>query len=299
MIACARVVSFRNDRASMHLRDVAALAATGASASSVARISSNVMREYSNGTKELSKYTHDGAITGRLVWRDGSIARASGIEARTVGHDRQKTVTHNETVHVGNDRTETVDRNEHITVHRHRAVRIDQNESLSVGAVRTVCVTGNDVEDYAGERQTTVHTADVLTVEDGPKTTTVHGFYDITVDDHFRVTRNTSTLLLDENLHGETHGTITLTANGNFVRIAPNGHVTVSAQEQLTLSCGRASIALMKDGTVSIAGPKEVRLASSESTVAVKPETIDIHAPTLNTSADGTHELSGGIVRVN
>lgn len=217
----------------------------------------------------------------------------------SVGHDRQTSITNDETVHVGQDRRETVVRDEHVTVQRHREVRIDQHEALTVGGTRHVEVTGDDVERYAARRQTTVHGGDALTVEAGPKTAEVRGAYDITVDDRFRVVRGQSTVLVDQNIRGETAGIITLTTAGNFVRIEPGGQVSVSAQQRLTLSCGGARIELTHDGKVTVTGSKHVQLASSASTVTVKPDAVEVNAPNITASADGTHEISGAIVRVN
>jgi type VI secretion system secreted protein VgrG len=238
---------------------------------------------------------HDHTLTVQRHQREA----VHGDQSIAVGHDRQKHIDRHETTTVGGNRTETVAHNEQVTVHGHREVHVDQNDTLTVGGTHRVEVTGNVNERYAARRETTVHSHDALTVEAGAKTTTVHGAYDITVDDRFRVTRGASTVLVDQNIAGQTDGTITLSAQGNFVRIEPGGHVSVSARQRLTLACGGARIELTHDGKVTVTGSKHVQLASSASTVTVKPEAVEVNAPTINASADGAHEISGAIVRVN
>jgi type VI secretion system secreted protein VgrG len=220
-------------------------------------------------------------------------------QSLSVGNDRQKSITHDETVHIGRNRTATVTENEHITVQQNRVTRIDHNETLSVGGARDVTITGTNVESYEATRETQVRHGDALTVTDGPKTTTVHGAYDITVSDRFRVTRGQTTVLLDENIQEQTTGTITLTTQNNFVRIEPGGVVTVGAQQRLTLSCGSASIVLFSNGRVLINGSEEIHLASSATTIALKPTSMELSAPKIDAAADGETEISGALLRLN
>jgi type VI secretion system secreted protein VgrG len=238
---------------------------------------------------------HDHSLT---VHRHQSEA-VQGNQSITVGNDRTKNVTRHETTTVGGNRSETVTGDENVMVNGNREVRIEQHENFTVGATRRIEVTGEDSEFYAAQRLTTVRGGDTLTVAAGPKTTNVHSAYDITVGDRFRVVRSGSEVLVNEHITGTTTGVITLTANGNTVRIEPNGNVLVSAKRRLTLSCGQASIVLSHDGKVQVNGSEEVVLQSSNTTLAVKPMAMEVNAPKISASADGEHEIAGGLVRVN
>ena len=80
------------------------------------------------------------------------------------GHDRKKTIDHDETTHVKHDRTETVDNNETITIGVNRTESVGSNETISIGANRTETVGANETITIGANRTEAVIANETITI---------------------------------------------------------------------------------------------------------------------------------------
>ncbi|MCB9830827.1 MAG: type VI secretion system tip protein VgrG, partial [Planctomycetes bacterium] len=74
------------------------------------------------------------------------------------------------------------------------------------------------------------------------------------------------------------------------------GTLTLSATT-IELTVGGASIVIGADG-ISIAGPK-VAATGQGSTLELTPSGAALSGPKITSSAMGTHEITGGLVKIN
>jgi type VI secretion system secreted protein VgrG len=75
--------------------------------------------------------------------------------------------------------------------------------------------------------------------------------------------------------------------------------IEVTAQSELSLVCGAASIKLKSDGTIEINGAKEVSLGAQQSTLKLEAAGGTLSAPKLTSSATGIHEITGALIKIN
>ena len=77
-----------------------------------------------------------------------------------------------------------------------------------------------------------------------------------------------------------------------------NGKVEIIAAEELSLSCGGASLSLNKDGTMSGSGSKEVSLACSNSSLKLEPPKASLSGAGVDVSAVGQAVIGGALIKI-
>jgi type VI secretion system secreted protein VgrG len=229
-----------------------------------------------------NEYIFDDTKGNELIREHGQYDKDSTIEhdlREHVKHDRHRDVTHDETVVIGNDqtntihanRTETVDKNETITIHGARTETVDQDEKITINGGRTETVAKDEKITINGGRTESVANDETITINGGRTETvakdekiTINGGRTESVANDENITINggrTETVAKDDNI----------TINGNrILAIAKDDQVTVqggraenvtksvlvNAGDSIVFTTGDASIALKKDGTISISGKK-------------------------------------------
>jgi len=198
-------------------------------------------------------------------------------ETHWVGHDRTKTIDHDETTHVKHDRTETVDNNETITIHGNRTETVDLNESITVSGNRTRAVSRSETVTVTMMRTHTVGINEAITIG-AAQEITVGGLQAITVgaaqsisvggSQDVSVGRSQSTAVGKDHTitvgNNESH-TIgkSRTANiGEDDSLKIKKKLVIDAGEEIIIKTGDASIAMKKDGSITIKG-KDILIKGS------------------------------------
>ena len=189
-------------------------------------------------------------------------------------------VKHDQSLTVQADRKVTVHGNETIEVTGTRDTKINNNETQTFNFDRKMTVEGTNTDDikgahtgiYYGGRTEVVETGDTLLVVGSHKTTTVEGEYNVVANEHYSVTsggKSTCNVDLKE------------------------GVVTITAENEINLVCGDASLSLKKDGTVTIQGKNTL------SAIGAKSKLELASAGAKLSGADAMTEISGGMVKIN
>ncbi len=229
-----------------------------------------------------------------------------GNQSESVGGDQSMSVT--------GKRTKTVDKDETTTVKGKRTETVEQDEDITIKATRTEKVTGQETLTLDGGREATVKTLEKLTVN-GNREETINGNDDLTVTgyrkDHVTGVYEMKGDAQVKAIQGEVSITlenkIDVTGSSKTIEIHntagsmkfEGGKIDVSAQSELNLKCGNASISLKSDGTVSISGATEVTLSSGGSTVKVSPAGVESSGTKISSSATGIQEITGAMVKIN
>jgi type VI secretion system secreted protein VgrG len=198
-------------------------------------------------------------------------------ESHTVGHDRSKTITHDETTNVGHDRTETVGNNETITIGVNRTEMVGSNETITIGSNRTISVGKNESATVALMRthnvgvneSINVGAAQEISVGAG-QTITVGAAQSVSVgaDQTINVGANRS-VSVGSNQTVNIGANETMSVGADEARSVAGGRATsigkddsltvannlnISAGDSITITTGSASIAMKKDGSITISG---------------------------------------------
>jgi type VI secretion system secreted protein VgrG len=190
-------------------------------------------------------------------------------ETHHVMHDRTKTIDHDETVFVHHDRTETVDNNETITVHNNRKERVDQNENISIGVNRTEDVGANEHVTIGANKVQTIAITYTQNVG-AAKMTNVGAAYLINVGgamnrliglasaEEVGLTKITKVGMG----HSMTVGQDQKVEVGGDQSVTVAKTITINAGDSIELVCGKSTLKMTKDGTISING-HEVDIGTS------------------------------------
>lgn len=206
-------------------------------------------------------------------------------EVVSIGHDRTETVGHDETVTVGNNRTEKVGVNEMITIGSNRTENVGSNETITIGSNRSISVGASETATVALQRthsvginetisvgaaqEVNIGAAQTITVGAVQATTvgakqsnTIGASRTVDVGSDQAVTigaNATMTVGADES-RSVTGGRATSIGKDDALTVAKN--LTISAGDSITITTGDASIAMKKDGTITIKG-KDITIAGS------------------------------------
>lgn len=229
-------------------------------------------------------------------------------QTMTVKRDRIKTVDGNETTFVGGgggpgNRAETVWGTEDVAINQNRTHVVTKDETLLVQeGKRTVTVeTGKDVETYKGGRETTVSQFDTLTVDGGAnRTTHVTGKYSITSDGQYKVLQNSiNELTINDSLFAAMVGRIQLKAgDGVHYDAMPDGTLKVTSTTKIVFECGESSVELKADGTITVKGTT-VEVSGGASSLKLEGSGATTSGPKITSSAQGVHEITGLLVKIN
>lgn len=177
-------------------------------------------------------------------------------ETHWVGHDRTKTIDHDEKTLVKNDRTETVDRNETISIGNNRTESVGKNETISIGGDRTEAVEKNETISIGGGRTTAVSKDETLSV-DGGRTASIQK------NDVLQVSGNSTTQV------------------GKNSEIDVGKRFTLVAGEVIIFKTGDAKIVMAKDGTIQIRG-KTIIINASGKIIVKADSDIEMKGSTIS-----------------
>jgi len=186
-------------------------------------------------------------------------------ESTSVGHDRTETVGNDETITIGNDRTEKVDHDEDITIGNDRTEKVGHDEEITIGNDRIKKV-GHDEETTIGNDRVEKIGQDK----------------DITIG-------NTKTINIGKDKY-ETVGKV----------------ISVTAGDEISFSVGKSLLVMKKDGTIKLSGKDISITATKQTEVGVGTQStthttskIDSSGVEINSSAIGTHNITGALIKIN
>ena len=178
-----------------------------------------------------------------------------GSQSISVGGDRSVSVTGKETIDVKKTRTTTVTLKE--TEHFKDA------REMNVDLTDTETITGKMTGTYKAGRELTVTQFDDTTVNGGNKNTTVHGQFNITADEHFKVMQGGDQLYINGQFYVESVGEVQLKNKQSQIDLNA-GVLKITSATEITLTCGSSSISLKSDGTITVSGVKVTVTGTAE-----------------------------------
>jgi type VI secretion system secreted protein VgrG len=218
----------------------------------------------------------------------GDSESVGGDQSLSVSGNRTKSISKDETITVTGARTHDVTGAETVNLHATLDVTVDQ--------ASTTTVTGAVTETYQAGRKTSVTGKDVETVTDGKTVSVTGGSLSMDASVGASITHAGShTLALKDRVDLSTSTDFTVT-NGSSSISSAGGTLTLSATT-IELTVGGSSIVIAADG-ISIAGPK-VAATGEGSTLELTPSGAALSGPKITSSATGTHEITGGLVKIN
>jgi type VI secretion system secreted protein VgrG len=206
-------------------------------------------------------------------------------ERVNVGNDRTEQVGHDEKITIGNNRTEKVVADEKITISGNRTEDVTKNETITIGGNRTETVKGNETHSIKGVRSHTVSKSEDVTViltrthnvlvNDmlnvgaaqevnviGAQTLTVGALRAKTViGSEIDTIRGSQTITVKGSVNETTvkdhHQIVTggrtaSVSKDDALKVGQN--LAIEAADSISITCGKASIVLKKDGTIQIVG---------------------------------------------
>ena len=227
--------------------------------------------EDKKGSEEL--YVHAEKDQNNVVEHD---------ETTQVGHDRTENVGHDEKITIGNNRTEQVGVNENITIGSNRTENVGVNETITIGSNRTEQVGANESITVGGNRTRVVAQNEAVTVALNRAHTvgineaiTIGVAQAITVGAAQAITVGADQTTNVGNNRTESVGSDEqVSVQGDRSHDVQNNdtlHVgqalSITADESITITTGKASITMQKDGTIIVNGKDITHTGSGEITV--------------------------------
>jgi type VI secretion system secreted protein VgrG len=219
-------------------------------------------------------------------------------QSTTVGNDQSAAVAANRSVSVGGNESHSVSGTRSLSVSGKDTQSFGNERAISVASADTHTIEGPRTEIYNGGRSREVKSFDTTTVEGGSKTTTVHGAYNVTADAQFQVQQGGNQLLIKDQVVVSSLGNV-LVENPACQVSFSGGRLTLSAQTEISLVCGPASITLKSDGTITIDAPQNVTASSGGSGLELVPASATMSAAKATVAGQGITEIVGGIVKIN
>ncbi|WP_407972280.1 type VI secretion system tip protein TssI/VgrG [Burkholderia pyrrocinia] len=230
-------------------------------------------------------------------------AETEADHSLSVGNNHTHTVGNDETMQVKNNRQRSVGQNETVNIGKNRVAQIGADETHGVVGNRTRTVGQNETVTIAANRDATIGGIHNETVAKG-KTETIGEGKTLNVGQLYQTTsQDMKTLVAASHTEeiGARTSTITnahtLTVGGEHTVSVGANHTTsvrhqvlVNAGDQLALVCGKSSIVMMSNGTITIQG---VNVASTGT------DTHSVNGKTVTSSATGEHTVEGTILKLN
>jgi type VI secretion system secreted protein VgrG len=182
-------------------------------------------------------------------------------ERITIDNDRTELVGHDETMTVGNDRTRNVGVNEQVTIGANQTITVGIARVDSVGAMETRTVGAARIDTVGAEEVRTVGAQQVQTVGD-TRTVTVGAAqsHDIGADDSWTVANNRSVSVGGDRSADVTGNDSISIGQDRSLNVGQN--LIIEAGDSIVIKTGSASIAMKKDGTITIDG-KDITVTGS------------------------------------
>ena len=226
-------------------------------------------------------------------------------EVRWVGHDKWIEVDNDETTFIKHDRTETIDNDETITIHGKRTEEVDKDETITIHMNRTETVDKDEKITVSGNRDVTVVKSESKTVGlqrthavgvnetivigaaqevtiGGLQSVAIGGMqtFDVGANQTVSVGGNrsldvkgnqTTKITKDDGLKVEGARTVDIGKDDTH-KVAKKLMITVG--ESIMLKTGDASIAMKKDGSITIKGKNITIEGSGEINVKASKDLV-------------------------
>lgn len=210
-----------------------------------------------------------------------------------VGRNHTTNVTRDCARTVGGNETHCVRKDQAIAVTKNRSITVEQDEKHIVKGEAQLDITKKATECYHGGRDRKVEQFDNTTTLRANKNTSVDGQYNVHVATHFSLEHDGNQLFLAKKLSGKFEDRVEFKVGANMVAIENNGTITLSADKELVLRCGSASLVLKHDGTIEANGGKKIGLCAGRSMWVAEPAGVTLSAPKISSIATEDHEISG------
>ncbi|MPV71593.1 type VI secretion system tip protein TssI/VgrG [Burkholderia sp. BE17] len=221
----------------------------------------------------------------------------------SVGNNHTHTVGNDETMQVKSNRQRSVGKNETVTIGKNRVAQIGADETHGVTGNRTRTVGKKETVTIVADREATIGGSHTESVTHG-KTETIGEGKTLNVGQMYQTTSKDMKTLV-ASAHTEEIGTRTSTivkahthtvGGEHTVNVGANHttnvqhQMTVNAGDQLSLVCGKSSIVMKSDGTITIQG---VNVASAGT------ESHSVNSKKVTSSASVEHTVEGTILKLN
>jgi type VI secretion system secreted protein VgrG len=200
-------------------------------------------------------------------------------QSASIGADRSLSVGGNETVSIGKNRTETVGTDESVTVGSNQTIKVGANQTFSVGANRSKTVTANETVSVGANSTETIGAAQTLNIGTvyqvtvgaammetigAAKTETIGAALAVSVgavsSESVGGAKSISagasvSVSAGSGMSLSAGADVGIKAGANFEAEAGKKAV-ITAADELTISCGSATIVLKSSGDITINGAK-------------------------------------------
>ncbi len=224
--------------------------------------------------------------------------QAEKTQTTNVKGSQSISVAGSRSISVGGDESTSVTGNRSATITKNETQTFKADRKMNVTGTNTDEITGAHTGTYHGGRTETVEQGDTLTVQGSDKTVTVHGNYNTTADTQFQVTQGPNRLLIKDAVDVDSQGKIHV-HNPQCSVTLDGGKLTIEAAEEISLSCGGATITLKKDGTVEINGSQKVSATGGGSGVELAAAGAKMSGTKATISGTAMTEITGAIVKIN
>ena len=211
--------------------------------------------------------------------------------------DMSTNVKRNQSTSVGADRSVSVGGNQSTSVTHNDTWSVKGERKMTVEKTNTETITLLQTGTYKAGRTEEVTAGDTLKVTSKDKKISVlNGAFDIDVNTHLLVKKADTTMTIDDNFVVDATGKVDLHNPGTKV-IGEGTKLALSANSELTITCGASSISLKSDGTIEIKG-QTVKIGNASNNAAFEPAGTTINGVKITSAATGMHEISGALIKV-
>jgi len=184
-------------------------------------------------------------------------------------NDKNQDVGHDETLHVGNDRTKNVDKNQTETIGENKTISVGKNHSESIGENASIDVGKNEDVNIGVNQAVTVGTDLTLSVGKN-RTESVGSNHSESIGKNADVTigKNQS-IQVGEKQTEQIGKDYELTVGGSEkisitkdLSVNVGKKTVISSGDEISLTCGSASIVMKKNGDITISG-KNINIKGS------------------------------------
>jgi len=205
---------------------------------------------YQHGEKDLTIHTNNdkNQSTGHdetLKIGHDRTKKVENDETTKIGANRSEDVGSNETIKIGGNRSESVAKNESISIQGSRSETVSKSETVSIDGSRSHSIGGDDKVSVAGSSSGSVGKNASLSIT-GNKSETIDKSMSQTIGKDMSLTIRQGFEISVEKDHS------------NKVK----GEILISSEKEITLKCGKSSIVMKKDGTITIKG-KDITVKGS------------------------------------
>jgi type VI secretion system secreted protein VgrG len=184
---------------------------------------------------------------------------------------------------------------EKVTIHAQydMSTTVGHDDTQTITNDRTITVTGKHTE--------TIKKDTAITVSEGKYAHTV-----ATGNSEVKVSTGTHTHTVKGKVTENYDATQDTTVKENIKITSTTAMITIDGKTEIVLVSGDSSISLKADGTIKISGKKieisggdEAKIGVGNQNVTCDKTKVGVSGAAINSSAVGTHEIAGALVKIN